>query len=140
MKNKNGVYKKVGDYHFYMKPDKTIFALAMPDGRRIMCHGGNPYNDKMFSLFLDGLDGGKVSKVLRPLLTRNHIQGNTPVLMDCCNSSFCFVKGDIAYQIASISAQIQKLIGIYCSKNKKKVYEEVYEEVSEIQDFFRGVI
>ncbi len=139
MENKNGLYKKVGDYHFYMKPDKSMFALAMPDGRRIMCTA-NPYIDQRFTSWLDELDNGKVSKVLHPLMKKYKMPGTVPVLMDCTNSGFKFVKGEVQNEIDAISAQIQKLIGIYCSKNKKKNYEEDCEEVSEIQDYFRGVI
>jgi len=136
MENKKGVYKKAGEYHFYMKPDKTMFALEMPDGRRIMCHGGNPYNDKMFTFFLESLDNGKVSKVLRPLLRKNYIKGDNPVLMNCTDSGFRFIRGQVEAEIETISFQIQKLISIYCSKNKNKDNEEV----AEIHEFPRGVV
>ena len=135
MEMKAGIYKKIGDFHFYMKPDKSAWALRLPDERRIMCTA-NPYTDQIFSQWLDNLNNGKTSKVLRALMKKYDMPGTVPVLMDCTDRGFDFVKGEVQSEIDSISFQIQKLIRIYCSKNKNKDYDEV----SEIQDFFRGVI
>ena len=103
-----------GDYHFSIIPNRMWVLKFLPDGRRLMCRG-NPFTDKRYSKFLDGLDYGEVSEVLRPLIKKYCIKGR-PILLDADEEGFKFVEGDVAHRINSISGLLRKLVDSYCSK------------------------
>lgn len=135
MEKPAGTHKKIGGYYFYLKGDRSMWVLRISSTRRIMSNG-NPYVDKKFTEWLDRLEKGKVSKILLPLMKRYKIRGGVPVLMDCSENGFKLVKNEIQHDIDEMTSYVDRLIEIYCSKNK----DRNYEEVAEIQDFFRRVV
>jgi len=112
---------KPDGYTFVVKPDKSMWVLRLPDGRRLMGQG-NPYTDRTFSRWLNRLDKRKTSKILRPLMRKNKLQGE-PVLLDCTQSGFRFVEGDVSKEIELIRSLTQQLIDIY--KIKHTDYDKV---------------
>lgn len=94
---------------------KNSWVLYFPDRKKRLMGRGNPFKDKHFAQFLNGLEGGKVSEILAHFINEYGIHGK-PVLMDAHDNGFMVVKGDVAYKTEFIGLSLQKLVDFYCHK------------------------
>jgi hypothetical protein len=94
---------------------KNSWVLYFPDRKKRLLGRGNPYTDKHFTQFLNSLEDGKVSEILRRFINEYDIHGK-PVLMDANDTGFKLVKGDVAYKTEFIGLSLQKLVDFYCHK------------------------
>lgn len=94
-------------YHFDARPDDT-WVFYLPDNKRLMGRG-YPFTDKHLTKFLEGMERGKISKLLEYMLDRYGIKGE-PVLMDANKDGFKFVKGDVAVMRDKIGHILQLLV------------------------------
>lgn len=102
-------------YHFDLRPDNASWVLYMPKDKRLLGRG-NPFTDKQLTEFLEGMDKGKVAKLLEYMINRYGIQGEHPVLMDANNEGFKLVKRDAVAMAEKIGHLLQQLVDSYCNK------------------------
>jgi len=100
-------------YHFDARPDNS-WVFYMPRNKRLLGRG-NPFTDKHLTEFLEGMERGKVSKLLEYMLNRYGIQGE-PVLMDASKEGFKFVKSEAAILADKIGRLLQQLVDSNCDK------------------------
>jgi hypothetical protein len=105
----------MNDYTFAVLPKKQMWVLQLPGGRRLMCKG-TPFRDRRYSEFLYSIDKGKAARMLKPLLKKHGIY-EEPVLMDCTESGFKFVEGDVQHMAKKISTLLQQLVDSYVKKD-----------------------
>ena len=94
------------EYHLDIRPDNT-WVYFLPNKR--LLGRGTVFSDKHFAKFLDRLENGKVSRLLKCLLDKYGIEGE-PALIYANADGFRFIKGEMAYRKEAIGHILQRLV------------------------------
>jgi hypothetical protein len=106
-------YSIGSNYSFSILPDNSRWVLYLDEHERRLMGRGNPFTDTLYTEFIDSIDDGEISDLLKVLIKKYKVNEVPALLMEADRGSCKFILGDVNAITAKISYLLQKLVDSY---------------------------